>query len=99
MFRLGGGCEPSGGFLPRVQEGYASCNEVGGIARDDRQAMDKGGGGDRRVALGSGIGHMKRGATARDRQIEVQNATRKSRQHDLVHLAAERFRLCRITSL
>lgn len=40
-----------GQVFPRIEQGNAHCKEVGGVAGDDGEAVDKGGGGDHHIAF------------------------------------------------
>ena len=67
--------------LAQIDHVNAHGREVRGVASDDAEAVDQGGGGYQRIALGAGIGHMQPGTLPGYGDIYLQNALCEGRQN------------------
>jgi len=79
----------NGGFLagclfPRVYQRHAGRLEVAHIARNDRQAVNKGGCCNESVAFGPWVGNVKLRAAQRDGRINGQDSIFKASQNVIV---------------
>ena len=77
------------GGVPGVQQGNPHRREVRIVTRCDGQAMDKGGGGDYRIAVGPRVGDVQARTLAGDGGVDGENAALKGGKNMVVDPAPE----------